>query len=160
MQDDGGRRGTKTPRTLSVVVVIVLVAALLWGSDRITLQGERTIYTVTCDHGTWDGDACSGKLVADKRYAFRASKLRREVLYWVRGSDAPSGMYRDCEVSDRDNWKCSAPAGVSPTTIAFEMARGRPAPADGGQVLPFHAVPKWKWWLMDVGVGVFTDAGD
>ena len=21
-----------------------------------------------------------------------------------------------------------------------------------GPALPFHSVPKWKWWLMDVGL--------
>ena len=160
MQDDGRRRGSTFTRTLSVALLIAFVVALLWGSDRITLQGERTIYTVQCDHGTWDGNACSGKLVPDKRYAFRASKARREVIYWVRGSDAPSGKYNDGEVIDRDHWTCSATVGGVPATIAFEMVNGRPTRVDGGLVLPFHAVPKWKWWLMDAGVGLFREAGD
>jgi hypothetical protein len=160
MQDDGKRRGVGMTGTLSVVLFVAVVAALVWGSDRITLQGERTIYTVQCDRGTWEGNTCSGKLVPDKRYAFRASKARREVLYWMRGSDLPSGMYRDCTVVDRDNWACKAPAAGTPATIAFEMAKGRPARAEGGLVLPFHSVPKWKWWLMDAGIGVFTEAGD
>jgi hypothetical protein len=160
MQDDGKRRGSRTTRASFIVLFVASIAALLWGSDRITLQGERTIYTVQCDHGTWNGTACSGKLVPDKRYAFRASKSRREVLYWVRGSDAPSGRYNDCTVVDRDNWTCSAAVDGSPTTIAFEMAGGKPAKADGGRVLPYHSIPKWKWWLMDAGIGTFSEAAD
>jgi hypothetical protein len=159
MQDDGRRRGSTVTRTLLTALLIGFVGALLWGSDRITLQGERTIYTVQCSRGTWDGNTCSGKLIPDKRYAFRASKARHEVLYWVRGSDSPSGMYHDCTVVDRDNWKCDAAVGGTPTTIAYEMTKGKPAHVDGG-ALPFHSVPKWKWWLMDAGVGTFSEAGE
>ena len=160
MQDDGTRRGSKIARLAVPVLFVGIVAMLVWASDRITLQGERTVYTVLCDHGTWDGNACSGKLAPDKRYAFRASKVRNEVLYWVRGSNAPTGHYVDCKVVDRDNWKCKALAGVAPATITFEMAGGKPARGDESAVLPFHSVPKWKWWLMDAGFRVFRVAGD
>ena len=160
MQDDDKRRGSAITKALSVVLLIAVVAALLWASDRITLQGERTIYTVECERGTWNGNACSGKLVPDKRYGFRASKSRHEVLYWVRGSDAPSGKYTDCKVEDRDNWSCSVTVAAAPATIAYEMVRGRPTRVGTGLVLPYHSVPKWKWWLMDAGIGVFSEAGD
>ena len=158
MKDDDRQRGSGIARSLVAVVLIAVAAAFVWGSDRITLQGERTIYTVACDHGTWNGNACSGKLAPDKRYAFRASPTRREVIYWVRGSDAPSGKYTDCKVVDRDNWTCKPAAGGTPTTIALEMAGGRPTRADASLVVPFHSVPKWKWWLLDTGV--FHEAGD
>ena len=160
MQDEDKRSGSGIAKALSALVVVAAVAALLWGSDRITMQGERTIYTVLCEGGAWNGNACSGKLAPDKRYAFRASKVRREVLYWVRGSDAPSGRYGDCAVVDRDNWKCNVAAGGTPTTIAYEMAHGRPTRADAGLVLPYHSVPKWKWWLIDAGIGGFRNAGE
>ena len=160
MKDDDKRRGSRFIKTLSAALVVAFVAALLWGSDRITLQGERTIYTVTCGHGTWNGNVCSGKLVPDKRYAFRASPLRKEVIYWVRGTGAPSDKYADCEVIDRDNWSCKPNAGGTPTTIAYAMNKGKPTRADSGIVLPFHAVSKWKWWLMDAGLGIFSEAGD
>ncbi|MEO8675035.1 MAG: hypothetical protein ABI569_05615 [Casimicrobiaceae bacterium] len=160
MKDDDKRRGSRLIKTLSAVVVVALVAALLWGSDRITLQGERTVYTVGCDHGTWSGNLCSGKLVPDKRYAFRASPSRHEVIYWVRGTGAPSDKYADCEVTDRDNWSCKPKAGTAPTTIAYEMIKGKPTRVDSSLVLPFHSVPKWKWWLMDAGLRIFSEAGD
>jgi hypothetical protein len=160
MQDDGTRRGSKIVKVAVLVLFVGIVAMLVWASDRITLQGERTVYTVLCDHGTWDGNACSGTLAPDKRYAFRASKVRSEVLYWVRGSTAPTGHFADCKVVDRDNWTCKAAAGVAPATIAFEMAGGKPARGDESAALPFHAVPKWKWWLMDAGFRIFREAGD
>ena len=160
MQNDDKQRGSGIAKSLSAALVVAIAALLVWGSDRITLQGERTIYTVLCDHGAWNGNACSGKLVPDKRYAFRASKARREVLYWVRGSDAPSGRYADCAVTDRDNWSCKPAAGSAPATVAFEMANGRPTRTDESLVLPFHSVPKWKWWLMDAGFGGFREAGE
>jgi hypothetical protein len=30
----------------------------------------------------------------------------------------------------------------------------------GGTTLPIHAVPKWQWWLLDVGVPVTHHATD
>jgi hypothetical protein len=160
MKDDDRQRGSAFGKTLSVILLIAIAATLVWGSDRITLQGERTVYTVLCDQGKWNGNACSGKLVADKRYAFRASKSRREVLYWVRGSDAPSGRYSDCAVTDRDNWTCKPVAGSAPMTVTFEMKNGWPTRADASLALPFHSVPKWKWWLMDAGFSGFHEAGE
>ena len=160
MEDDDKRRGSGIVRALWAVVAVVLVTALLWGSDQITLQGERTIYTVDCDGGMWSGVQCSGRLVPGKRYAFRASKSRHEVLYWIRGSDAPSGRYTDCSVADRDNWSCNVATGTPSPTIAFEMVKGRPTRAGSGLALSYHSVPKWKWWLMDVGYDGFKVASD
>ena len=138
MQDDGARRGSRIRRFVWVVLALLLVAALLWGSDRITLQGERTIFTVDCAAGSWDGARCTGHLVPGRRYAFRASQARQEVLYWIRGSDAPSGRYTDCTVTDRDNWSCNVVTGGTPSTIAFEMVKGR---ADSRRQRARAAVP-------------------
>ena len=158
MHEDGKRRGSPLIKALSLLVVVVFVVALLWGSDRITMQGERTIYAVDCEGGTWNGSTCSGRLVAGQRYAFRASLTRNEVIYWVRGSSAPSGKYPECKVTDRDNWSCAAAVDGAPKTIAYAMEKGKPVHAGGPSLLGFHAVPKWKWWLMDIGVRGFTEA--
>ena len=160
MQEEGVRRKSKTRKIIGVVLAVLLVATFLWGSDRITMQGERTIFTVDCIDGTWDGARCTGHLAPGKRYAFRASKARQEVLYWIRGSDAPSGRYTDCTVADRDNWSCNVVINGAPTTIAFEMARGQPTRVGSGLALPFHSVPKWKWWLMDAGFSGFSVAAN
>jgi hypothetical protein len=130
---------------------------LIWASDHITMQGERTIYTVKCEGGKWEGTRCTGRLVPAQRYGFRASPARGEVIYWVRGSAEPSGKLSGCKVVDRDNWSCTMAADQTPVA-AFEMKKGRPTRADDPRVIAFREVPKWKWWLMDVGVGVFSEA--
>jgi hypothetical protein len=144
-------------RSLSGALILLLIVALVWASDRITLQGERTIYSVKCDGGVWVDTRCTGKLVPAERYAFRVSPTRQEVLYWIRGSAEPSGKYSDCTVKDRDNWTCNIQLGQKPS-VAYEMKKGRPTRGGGGLSMQFHDVPKWKWWLMDMGVGGFSDA--
>ncbi len=141
---------------LGVAVLIVLVM-MVWGSDRITLQGERTIYSVKCERGTWDGARCTGSMVAGDRYAFRASPRRQEVLYWVRESSEPSDKYADCVVTDRNNWACNPQPGQRPS-IAHALKDGRPVPGKDGSTLPFHDVPKWKYWVLSVMPGAFSVA--
>ena len=130
---------------------------LIWASDHITMQGERTIYTVKCEGGKWEGTRCTGRLVPAQRYGFRASPARGEVIYWIRGSAEPSGKLSGCKVVDRDNWSCTMAADQMPVA-AYEMKKGRPTRSDDPRVIPFREVPKWKWWLMDVGVGGFSEA--
>ena len=67
------------------VVVIVALGVFIWASDRITLEGERTIYTVGCEHGDWNGLRCTGRLTPGDRYRFRASRSRNEIVYWIAG---------------------------------------------------------------------------
>jgi hypothetical protein len=143
--------------TIALVVAFVL-GALTWASDKISVEGERTIYTVQCQGGTWEGPRCTGTLVAGDLHRFRASKSRHEVLYWVAGSTAPSGKYSDCKVVDRGNWKCNAGA-AQPPTITHEMEHGRPVSVAGGSHLPFHAVRKLEWWLLRAGIHV-TNVAD
>ena len=146
-------------KPLGGLLVLVVFGLLIWLSDRITLQGERTIYLVKCEQGAWKVTRCSGSLVPGERYAFRASPRRHEVIYWIRGSDLPSGKYTDCTVIDRDNWSCNVGTDQQPT-IAYEMVNGRPTRGAQGLALPFHDVPKWKWWLMKVGIEFFSEASE
>ena len=146
-------------KVLRGLLVLLVFVMLVWLSDRVTLQGERTIFTVKCDQGTWQGSHCAGKLASGERYAFRASARRHEVIYWIRASDTPSGKYTDCTVIDRDNWSCNVRADKQPT-IAYEMVNGRPTRGSQGLTLPFHDVAKWKWWLMNFGIELFSDANE
>jgi len=130
---------------------------LIWASDHITLQGERTIYTVRCEPDMWDDQRCIGRMVPGDRYAFRSSAARNEVIYWIRGSTQPSGKYSDCKIVDRDNWTCIVPVGQQPS-IVFEMKKGRPTRLNDGRAMPFRSVPKWKWWLLRLGIGGFAEA--
>jgi hypothetical protein len=57
---------------LFVIATLAVLAAMAWASDTVTLQGERTIYTVECRQGGWQGQHCSGRLAAGDRFRFRA----------------------------------------------------------------------------------------
>ena len=143
--------------TLFVVVIVAALAVFIWSSDRITWEGERTIYTVTCERGAWEGLRCSGRIAAGDRHRFRASHSRNEVVYWIAGSASASGKFTDCTVTDRDLWSCKPHPGEQPS-ITHELSDGRPvhsAPADD---LPFHAVTKWKWWALRMGIPGFSKA--
>ena len=75
---------------LYVLVIVGALGVFIWSSDRVTLEGERTVYTVTCEQGAWDGLRCTGRIAAGDRHRFRSSRSRREVVYWIAGSAAPS----------------------------------------------------------------------
>jgi hypothetical protein len=142
---------------LFLLVILGALGVFIWSSDRITLEGERTIYTVTCEHGEWDGLRCSGRLAAGDRYRFRSSRSRHEVAYWIAGSASPSGKYSDCDVADRDYWSCKAQTGEVPS-ITHELSDGRPVQRAAGVDLPFHAVTKWKWWALRMGIPFLSKA--
>ena len=145
-------------RIVPVALVLLVLAAVIWGSDRVTLQGERTIYTVDCAQGSWEGSRCTGRLVPGPRYAFRASRTRNEVLYWIRESQNPSQKFPDCTVKNRDNWTCNVRVG-EPGAVTYEFRDGKPTRGTEGLTLAYHEVPKWQWWAIKWGFGgAFADA--
>jgi hypothetical protein len=146
-------------RLLLGALVLLTLLGVIWASDQITLQGERTIYTVTCKQGRWLANRCTGDLAPGERRAFRASRTRQEVIQWIRGSEEPSQKYTDCQVKNRDNWKCHARENQKPLVVD-ELIIGRPAwsAAESTAIVPFHAVAKWKWYALQAGIRVFTDA--
>lgn len=134
----------------AVIAVIALLAALTWTSDAISLQGERTVYTVECRQGSWRDGACNGQLVAGDRYRFRALKAHHEVIFWISGSSEPSGKLSDCQIADGRNWICK-PDAEAPRTITLQMSHGRPVPDRTGTTKPFHDLSKWRWYLLRSG---------
>ena len=140
-----------------VLVIVIGLGVFIWASDRITMEGERTVYTVKCEQGAWEGLHCTGNIVAGDRHRFRSSRSRKEVVYWIAGSPLPSGKFTDCQITDRDQWLCQPRAGDIPT-ITHEMSDGRPARHLEGTDTPFHAVNKWKWWALDMGLPLFSNA--
>src|SRR5450759_5230829 len=136
--------------------VIAAMSFLVWASDKITWEGERTIYTVRCELGTWVGDRCSGRLVAAERFRFGAIKNHGEVLFRNVGSHEPSGKFNECVIEDGRNWSCKANA-ESPKSITLEMSKGRPVPDSTGATRPFHAVPKLSWMILEFRIP-FGDA--
>jgi hypothetical protein len=133
-------------------VVMAAFATFVWAIDFVTLQGERTIYTARCQGETWLDDRCTGKLEAAERYRFRALKAHQEVVFWVVGSAEASGRLTPCVIQDGRNWSCKANADAS-RSITLEMRRGVAMRNTEGDTRTFHAVPKWKWFLLKYGVG-------
>ena len=136
---------------------MVLLAALAWATDLVTLQGERTVYTVRCERGTWVADRCTGVMVAGDRYRYRALKAHAEVIFWVAGSAEPSGKFTGCEIRDGRNWACK-PNQDAARSVAVEMSRGRPVAQPGAGTKAFHAVPKFVWLMLDLGLWPGTTA--
>jgi hypothetical protein len=108
-------------RVLFGVFFFAGLGLLIWGSDRVTFQGERTIYTANCEPDVWQGMRCTGKLVAGPRYRYRSLKTRREVIFWIAGSR-------------------SRPENT-PTVLCKTAATGR-AKRASKQELPLHT--KWR----------------
>lgn len=135
-----------------VWVFVIAIGGLLgfagWASDFITMQGERTIYTVECQDGAWSGDRCSGQLVAGLRYRYRALPPHSEVIFWTAGTSEPSGKFVECAIKDGRNWLCKANADA-PRSITLQMVEG--APIAGTVTRPFRAVSKWRWMLLQRG---------
>jgi hypothetical protein len=140
-----------------VLACLTALAVFLWASDKITLEGERTVYTVDCHAGFWEGAHCSGKLEAVERFRFRALKPHREVIFWTVGASDPSGKFSDCDIKDGRNWVCR-PTADAKRTITLQMKKGEPVLDASGQGRLFHAIAKWRWYLLHIGVPVGSDA--
>jgi len=141
-------------------LLIIVLGVMVWMSDSITPQGERTVYTATCKDGSWQGTLCTGKLVAGERFRFRALKAHREVVFWtVKSATEPSGKFIDCVIEDGRNWRCAPNADFS-RTITREMLHGNPVADLTGQALSFHQIPKWRWLLLSWGIPTGDEAGD
>jgi hypothetical protein len=108
---------------LFVLAALAVVGNIVWLSDKVTLQGERTIYTVDCRDGAWQELRCTGRLVAAERFRFRALKPHREVVFWTVGATEPSGKFTDCDIEDGRNWVCR-PTADAARTITLKMSQG------------------------------------
>ena len=133
-----------------MIALFVALGFAAWASDFVTMQGERTVYTVDCDGGSWQGDRCSGKVKAGTRYRYRALKPHNEVIFWTVGTSEPSGKFEDCRIQDGRNWVCKVCADAS-RSITLEMAQGKPVVTADAATRPFRAVSKWRWLLLRRG---------
>jgi len=135
------------------VIIAAVFAALgfaAWASDFVTMQGERTVYTVDCVDGTWQGDRCAGRLSAGVRYRYRALKPHGEVIFWTVGTKEPSGKFDDCEIQDGRNWVCKICPDAA-RSITLRMAQGAPVSDYPAVTKPFRSVSKWRWLLLERG---------
>ena len=143
---------------LTVIAVVALCAAAVWSSDAITLKGHRTVYTAECQQGQWHGPTCTGRLVAGRRYRFLALRAHSEVIFWTGGAtDEPSGKLTGCAIADGRNWSCPASSDAS-RAITLRMQNGLPVADAAGPTQPFHAIEKWRWWLLHWGIPAGSDA--
>ncbi len=136
------------------VIVAAVFAALgfaAWASDFVTMQGERTVYTVDCVGGTWQGDRCAGRLSAGVRYRYRALKPHGEVIFWTVGTKEPSGKFDDCQIQDGRNWVCKICPDAA-RSITLRMAQGAPVSDNPTVTKPFRSVSKWRWLLLQRGL--------
>lgn len=99
---------------LSAIIAASILAGLLWVSDKITFDSERTIYTASCQGGTWQGESCNGQLVAADRYLFRVVKAHRQVSVWTAGANKPLRTLSDCDIRDGQIGRAVKHAMASP----------------------------------------------
>ena len=135
----------------AVVAIVLALGFAAWASDFVTLQGERTIYTVDCVGGAWQGDRCAGHVATGPRYRYRALKPHNEVVFWKVGSKEPSGRFNDCAIQDGRNWLCKICPDAA-RSITLQMAQGHPVPGPEAVTRPFRAVSKWRWLLLQRGL--------
>ena len=133
-----------------VLFVLVALGFAAWASDFVTMQGERTVYTVDCRNGAWQGEHCSGQVAAGTRYRFRALKPHGEVIFWTVGTNEPSGKFQECTIQDGRNWVCKVCPDAA-RSITLQMAHGMPVAAHPDVTRPFRAVSKWRWLLLQRG---------
>jgi hypothetical protein len=141
------------------VVAVLAAAALLWASDKISWEGERTVYTAECRDGAWQGSRCAGKLVAADRFRFRVLQPHHEVVFWTVGASEPSGKFTDCDVHDGRSWTCRPNADAA-RAITLQMEHGLPVPDPTGRARKFHAIAKWRWTLLNWGIPAGSGADD
>jgi hypothetical protein len=139
-----------------VAVVFAGLGFAAWASDFVTMQGERTVYTVDCVGGAWQGDRCSGHLAAGVRYRYRALKPHGEVIFWTVGTKEPSGKFENCEIQDGRNWVCKTCADAA-RSITLRMTQGVPVADTPTVTKPFRSVSKWRWLLLERGLTVGGD---
>ncbi len=130
--------------------LLLLMVYFIWASDKITFQGERTVYTATCEGGAWVDKQCNGTVAAGPRYRYRALKARGEVLFWVLGANEPSAKLTGCSIQDGRNWSCPMSEDAK-KSITLAIAQGDPQTNPAWPTRPFHAVHKVSWILLDLG---------
>jgi hypothetical protein len=133
-----------------VFLVLAALGFAAWASDFVTMQGERTVYTVDCADGAWQGDRCSGQVVAGTRYRYRALKPHGEVIFWTVGTKEPSGKFSECTIQDGRNWVCKECADAA-RSITLQMSQGVPVAVGPTVTRPFRSVSKWRWLLLKRG---------
>ena len=136
----------------AVLLTGAVLGSVIWASGKVSLQGERTVYTAACLGADWEGTRCSGRLVPAKRYRFHVDQERNEVRFILVGGSTGWRTMRSCHVTDAMNWACAgfAEAGEPVTT---EMREGRPVVGATRSTENLRAITKWRWHALRWGIG-------
>jgi len=132
------------------IPALLFLGFFVWTTDKITLQGERTIYTVNCLNGSWNGKRCSGEIATGPRFRYRALMAHGEVLFWVLGAQEPSSKLTGCKIEDGRNWTCPESADA-PKSLTLALSGGKPVRNPAWSTRPFHSVSKVSWLLLRFG---------
>jgi hypothetical protein len=130
-------------------LALLCLVFFIWTTDKISIQGERTIYTVDCLNGTWNGNQCGGLLAAGPRFRYRALKAHAEVLFWILGEQEPSGKLTGCEIQDGRNWSCPVSADAA-KSLTLTLSGGEAVHDSAWPTRPFHATSKVHWWFLKI----------
>jgi hypothetical protein len=133
-----------------ILPILLVLGFGIWTTDRVTIQGERTVYTVNCVNGSWSGNSCSGEITAGARIRYRALKNRGEVLFWELGSSKPSSKLIYCSIQSGRDWQCPQ-TPESSKSLTLTMSKGVPVQNPSQ---PFHAVVMASWILIDLGINL------
>lgn len=136
---------------LLLVVLSLAIVAYAWSIDFLSFDGERTVYTVRCTGGTWQGPTCSGTLALADRHRFRALRLHKEVLFWTVASTEPAGKLQGCTVVSGRNWTCSA-NDQPPWAVATQMVHGEAVLEEHARAAGLRSISKMRWFFARMGV--------
>ena len=154
-----GASGNKSMKVLGAIVFTAVLAMLVligWLQDFVTISGARTVYTVECAGGRWEGLRCGGHLAASHRYRLKVLKRRGEVLYWIAGSPSASQKLTPCVIENAKNWDCTQAPGAADAPVRA-MKHGQPI-VSPEPLRAIHSVAKWKWLLAERGLHVFRES--
>ena len=142
---------------LAALSFLSLLVGSMWAGDAITLQGERSVFTVECQAGGWQAKHCDGRLLAGAQYTFRVVDSLREVQFWTVGAPRSIGHLTDCAITDGRNWVCKSGPDLERSATA-QMLNGVPLVRSTGSGKLPHAVFKWRWYLLRLGLSLGHDA--
>ena len=142
---------------LAATACLIVLVGFIWAADAITLQGERSVFTVECLGGGWQAKHCDGRLLAGAQYTFRVVDGLREVQFWVVGAPHSTGQLTECAITDGRNWACKSGPDFK-RAVTVQMLQGAPVdrlPESGKRL---HPISKWRWYLLRIGISLGHDA--
>jgi hypothetical protein len=147
MDAESSKRFTRLAWVVCALAALLL-GAIAWADDAITLEGHWTVYTARCDGGQWerDTDHCSGRRLAAERHRFLSDRSASTVQFEIVGTATTQGTLAGCTVQDGRNWMCLS-CGLSVCPVTRVLQRGEPK-LEASAAASVRPVSKLTWhWL-------------